>query len=453
VSPPSAPSNGKSDSGATASGVSASGAVASDPSASGTYTAGISAPKKSSRNALSLLTRLAVQNLLRRPARTFMLVMAVALGTGAVFASFVIGRGIEASMEQGFARMGADLLVVPSDTMVNITSALLTVQPTDSTFDIKLLDEIKGLTGVAQVAPQTIYRVPVMSNMPEHRVNLIAFDPKADFTILPWLQNKMPRTIRTGDLIVGGRRTENIGDEIEPCCTARTIFGKLGRSGVGPFDESIFATYDTVAQLAAGQSSTKGPLAALQKSRISAVLVRLDLGATPEQVRFAIARLKGIKVITGATIVTATRQSTSALLTGMLGFAALMLFGSLILVSLIFSAIIQERRREIGLLSAIGTRRGEIVAMLVTEAAFATSLGGFCGILFGSGLLLLFQRSLLYHLALMHVDFAWPVTQEIVITALACAALAAMLGLIGALFPAWRSAGEEAYILIKGELG
>lgn len=400
------------------------------------------------RRASLIFIRLALQNLLRRPARTLMLVTAVALCTGAVFASFVIGRGIDASMEQSFSRMGADLIVVPSDAMVNITSALLTVQPTEATFDAKLLGDIGHLSGVAQVAPQTIYRVPIMSNMPEHKANLIAFDPKRDFSVLPWLQNRMPRPIQTGDLISGGRRSESVGDEVEPCGTARTIYGKLGRSGVGPLDDSIFASYDTIAQIA--QEHKNGEIK-FDKSRISAILVRLDFGATPEQVQFAIARFNGVKVVPGATIVTSTRQSTGALLLAMLGFSALMLVGSLMLVSLIFSAIIHERRREIGLLSAIGTRRSEIAGMLVSEAAFATGAGGIAGILFGGILLHLFQRSLVYYLELLHVDFAWPTGGEIATTALACAAVAAALGLIGALLPAWRSAGEEAFMLIKGE--
>ena len=399
------------------------------------------------------LTRLAFQNLLRQPARTLMLIVAVALGTGAVFASFVVGRGIEASVEQSFSRMGADLIVVPNDTMINITSALLTVQPTDAAFDEGVLNQISNLSGVAQVAPQTIYRVPFMSGMPEHRVNLIAFDPGRDFTILPWLKEKMSRPLQTGDLIIGGRRQESVSDELEPAGIAANVYGKLGRSGVGPLDESIFATYDTVAKFAAKTNDASHSLRSFSPSRFSAVLVRLAYGATPEQVRFAIARLKGVKVVTGGTIVTSTRQTTTVLLWGMLGFAGLMFLGSLILVSLLFSAIISERRREIGLLSAIGARRGHIVSVLVTEAAFATGLGGLGGILLGSGLLHLFQRSLVYYLETMHVDFNWPAPAEIVATALACATLAALVGLVGALLPAWRAGGQEAYALIQSEAG
>ncbi len=390
---------------------------------------------------------MALQNLMRRPTRTFMLVLAVALGTGAVFASFTVAHGIEASMSQSFSRMGADLIVVPEDAMVNITSALLTVQPTESTIDAQVMEEIVHLDGVAQVAPQTIYKVSMMAGMPMHKVNLIAFDPTHDFTVMPWLQNHLPRAMQTGDLICGGRLTDKIGDEVEPCSSAANIYGKLGRSGVGPFDESYFATYSTVGALAKAESSCMP----FQPNRISAILIRINFGATPEQVRFALARIPGIKVITGANIVTSTRQTTTALVNGMIGFTAMMVLGSLILLSLLFSAIIAERRREVGLLRAIGARHSDIVRMLVGEAAFATTIGGVCGIIFGSGLLLVFQHSLVYYLETLHVEFAWPSTAEIAVTAVACAAIAGCVGVMGALVPAWRAGGEQPYNLIQGE--
>ena len=404
------------------------------------------------RTASWLFTRLALQNLLRRKTRTLMLLMAVGLGTGAVFASYVVARGIEASMEQGFARMGADLVVVPAEAMVNITSALLTVQPTEATIDAALIDEIAKMDGVAQVAPQTIYSLPVMAGMPRHKANLIAFDPAHDFTVMPWLVDRLPRPMDTGDLLSGGRRAESVGEEVQPLNIPAKIYGKLGRTGVGPFDESFFATYDTVASLAHPKAGPPG-MSAFDRRKLSAVLVRLSFGATPEQVRFAIARLPGVKVITGTTIVTATRQTTTALLGGMAGFTALMLIGALMLVSLIFSAIIEERRREIGLLRAVGSRRLDVLRMLIGEAAMATGLGGVLGIALGSALLLVFERSLVYHLQTLHVAFAWPALSEVVAAALVCESLAAIVGLSGALVPAWRASGQEPYLLIQREGG
>ncbi len=397
-----------------------------------------------------LFLRMALQNTQRRPTRTLMLLLAVALGTAAIFASYTVSRGIAASTDQSFARMGADLLVVPTNAMVNITSALLTVQPTEESIDTQVVSEIGKLDGVAQVAPQTIYRVGVMAGMPSHKTNLIAFDSTNDFTVLPWLTSSLPRPMRVGDVLSGGRRQEQLSDEVQLCNQPMSIYGKLGRSGVGPLDDSLFATYETLAMMSQGKRG-EACSPKFERSRVSAILVRLKFGSTPEQVRFAIARIPGVKVIQGATIVTATRQTTSILFNGMLCFAAVMIMGSLMLVGLLFAAIIGERRREIGVLQAIGARRTDVVGMLVSEAAFTTSLGGILGILFGCGLLLVFRNSLVYYLQTLHVEFVWPVMSELIIAATVCAVLATIVGLVAATIPAWRASKEEPYLLIQRE--
>jgi len=397
-----------------------------------------------------MFARLAIQNLLRRRARTAMLVAGIALSSGAVFASFTVARGIQASMDRSFARMGADLIVVPADTMVNITSALLTVQPTGYTLDDGVAAQIRRLANVAAVAVQRMYRVPVMAGMAGHTANLIAFDPANDFTVRPWIEDRLNRAMRRGDVLVGARREEAMGEELELCGAVQHIYARLAPTGVGPFAESLFATFDTAADMAAAR---KGCIPDFDPRRISAVLVRLAFGATSGQVRFAIAQIPGVKVVVGGAIMTSTRQTMTALLAGVAGFTVLMLLGTLIMVSLLFSAIIAERRREVGLLRAIGARRRHVVRMLVAEAAFTTGLGGLCGIAFGAALLLLFQRSLGYLLETMGIEFIWPPAASIVAFAIICAALAAMVGVFGAFVPAWKASREDPYVLIQGEGG
>src|SRR6516165_792976 len=98
--------------------------------------------------ARELYVRLALQGLGRRRTRTLLLALAVGLGSGSVFGVLVLLRGIERSMAAGFQRMGADLLVVPEATMVNLTGALLTVEPTTSTIDVRLADDLARVAGV-----------------------------------------------------------------------------------------------------------------------------------------------------------------------------------------------------------------------------------------------------------------------------------------------------------------
>jgi putative ABC transport system permease protein len=397
-----------------------------------------------------MFARLGLQNLLRRPARTAMLVVGIALSTGAVFASFTVARAIQASMDRSFARMGADLIVVPADTMVNITSALLTVQPTGHTLDAGVAAQIRRLANVSAVATQRMYRVPVMAGMAGHSANLIAFDPADDFTVRPWIKQRLGRAMRRGDVLAGARREEAMGEELELCGGTQNVYARLALTGVGPFDESLFTTFDTAGAIAAAR---KGCIADYDPHRISAVLVRLVFGATSEQVRFAIAQIPGVKVVAGGAIMTSTRQTMTALLAGVAAFTILMLLGTLIMVSLLFSAIIAERRREVGLLRAVGARRSHVTRMLVAEAGFTTGLGGLCGIAFGAIVLLLFERSLGYLLKTMRIEFIWPPAGSIVAFAIICAGLAAMVGVAGAVVPAWKASGEDPYVLIQGEGG
>jgi putative ABC transport system permease protein len=133
--------------------------------------------------------------------------------------------------------------------------------------------------------------------------------------------------------------------------------------------------------------------------------------------------------------------------------ASLVLLGSAIVVSLLFSAIISERKREVGLLSAIGSRRSDIVSMLLAESCFTTGMGGLCGIALGTALLLVFQRSLVYYLETLHIEFSWSSPVEILTVAILCMLLTIVCGLLGAIIPALKVTASEPYALIQLEGG
>src|SRR6516225_3865915 len=137
-----------------------------------------------------LLGSLALQNLGRRKARTLLLLAAVAICSGAIFTGAVLMRSIESSMDIGFTRLGADMLVVPGGTLTNITAALLTAEPTDLTLDDDMLGRLASLKGVGRVAPQLIFRTDASGYGHDHgeaTIDLVAFDPDRDITVQPWL--------------------------------------------------------------------------------------------------------------------------------------------------------------------------------------------------------------------------------------------------------------------------
>ena len=400
-----------------------------------------------------LLGSLALQNLGRRKARTLLLLAAVAVCSGAIFTGAVLMRSIETGMAVGFTRLGADMLVIPSGTLTNITAALLTAEPTDLTLDTSVLPRLERLKGVRKAAPQLIFRTDASGyGRGGELIDLIAFDPERDITVQPWLEQHLDRPLRPGDVIMGGRREEPIGSELLLFGRPLTVYGKLGKTAVGTHERGLFITFATLDELRDVMRQVCGTKAPLEPDKLSGVLLELAPGATTQQVRFAaLANFPGIKIVSGESMLTSIRQGLAALLNGVLGLMVIMFVSTALMVSVLFSAILTERRRELGLLKAIGARRGQIIGVLLTEAALATALGGLMGCVLGVLLMRIYEHSLVYYLDRMGIPFVWLNTATTGLIALACILLASLIGVAGALYPAWRASRREPYDLIRSE--
>ncbi len=162
-------------------------------------------------------------------------------------------------------------------------------------------------------APQRYFGLPSADPTHGGQEDLIAFDPARDFTVRPWLTEKLGRSLRRGDLIVGGRRPEALGRTIKLFDREFTIYGRLALTGVGPFERAYFASFETVSDVAEAARGFTGREFAtgLKTDRCTALLVRLKVGATPEQFRFAAARRPDVQVVAGNGLSTSVRQAAA----------------------------------------------------------------------------------------------------------------------------------------------
>jgi putative ABC transport system permease protein len=402
------------------------------------------------RGARGLLISLALQNLGRRKARSLLLIAAVAIGSGVVFTGATLMRSIDQSMELGLTRMGADMMVVPEGALTNITAALLTVEPTDLVLDADALAKA-DLASVGRIAGQKIVRVE-HSGIGSHHdsVDLIGFDPARDFTIQPWLVEKLNRGLQAGDVIVGAGRDGVLGSQLLIFGKPHIVYGRLGRTGVGTHERGVFMAFATLEALAGAIGGS--PPAVLAPGKVTGFLVELAPGATALQARFAIlSTLKGVKLVAGDTTLGGIRQGLAALLDGILALMALMFASTALMVSVLFSAIVTERRGELGLLKAIGARRAQVLGMMVIEAVLATGIGGLLGVVLGVLVMRLFERSLVYHLEKVGVPFVWVDTPRTIAFAAGAIVLACIIGALGVLYPAWRASRRDAYDLVRSE--
>lgn len=414
-----------------------------------------------------LLLRLAAQNVGRRLLRSVLLGGAIMIAVGVAFSGAILGWTLRDGILTSFSRMGADLVIVPQGTLVNLTSTLLTVQPTDLELDVSLGETLRRIPGVARVAPQRL----VEAGMEGRAIRLIAYDPKADFTVEPWLPEGQQITLGATSLLVGERVPQKAGETLSVCSRMLTIAGRLGHTGVGPVDDSYFLTFDGLADLNAA-ARQMGPTAApsagdnhhqehrhapaacmpdLAPEKVSAFLLQLAPGASLEQARFAIGQIPSIKVVSGNPIFTAARQSLGSLVWGVGAFAVLLFVALLFVVSLLFSAIVQERYREIGMLRAMGARRRQILTLTLLEALIITGVGGGAGVVFGAVLIFLAARSLGFYFTSLGVPFNGPPDAFVLAAGAVSLCFGLALGLVGALIASRRAMRLEPARMIQME--
>jgi putative ABC transport system permease protein len=400
-----------------------------------------------------LLLALAIQNLSRRKTRTCLLIAAIAVSSAVTFAGVVVMRSLVASMQVGLSRVGADLMIVNQGALTNITTALLTVEPTDRTVPV---DAVKraGLLGIARVTAQRILRTDQSGiGGPGELVDLIGFDAATDFTVQPWLDERLSGGMGAGDVIVGAARDLPLGSQLVLFGQPFRIYGKLSPTGSGTQERGVFMASSSLIALAPAirqRTGTVPPM--LDADKVTGFLIEMAPGTTELQTRFALlSKVPDVKVVVGGSLMTGIRQGLVALLEGLIVLVALMSASTAVMVIVLFSAIMAERRRELGLLKAIGARNGQIVGMAVAEAAIATAGGGALGVLVGLLLLRMFERALVFHLSEMGIPFLWLDRPSTLCVAALCVAGAALVGVVGATIPAWRMGRRETYDLLWKE--
>jgi putative ABC transport system permease protein len=140
----------------------------------------------------------------------------------------------------------------------------------------------------------------------------------------------------------------------------------------------------------------------------------------------------------------------SLVLAGVLIFTGLMLLATLLQIGVLYSAVLAERRQELGLLLALGSHRRQVARMVLVEAGLTTGLGGLGGLLLGVALLLVFGHTLGSYLETFDVSLTWPSAAAIGLAALGCLAVAVAVGPLGVMLPAWRLCRRDPYNLARG---
>ena len=324
-----------------------------------------------------------LKNVKRKPLRTGILLAAIAiLVSSLVFAvSFIVQ--VNAGLKTMSERLGADVIVVPAGSRSAAEDVLVENRVKSFYMDKGILDRVSKIKGIRQMTAET-YLVTmggICCDVPDALV--VAFDQDSDFIITPWLKKKLGRRLNPGEAIVGATSAFNIDVgliEVDSQLFGNVfkMVGVLDKTGTG-LDNAIFIDKANIADI------IKNGKSGLKPDQISIIFIKAKEGVDPVSIVHditdnilevnAVAR----KDLGKDLIVTFKEINSIFYLTVVL--ASLL---SLFLAWAIFSAMANERMREVGIMRAIGAKESHVVSLFLAEIGIIGSAGSMIGIAAGT---------------------------------------------------------------------
>jgi putative ABC transport system permease protein len=365
------------------------------------------------------------------------------LGVSAFFMStMVVSRGTQASLQKGLERLGADILVVPYGAQTDIETALLMGKPSHIWMPEGDLKIIEGMDGVAAASPQiylqSLYQASCCS---VSETFLVVYDPATDFTITPWLQQKLGRPLDTGE-VIGGAYIFSPDDDgtIKLYGSNLWLVGNLQPTGTG-IDQTIFFTVDTAQEIAAASvASAVSPLV-IPQGEISSILIKLEPGVDPHVVMSPIyLDVPDVVPIPSPQLFGTFRDQMLGLLSGLMVFMTLAWILSAILIGLVFATSVNERQRQMAVLRAIGATRRYIFGSLLGEGFILAATAATAGAVIGTLGIFIFQT---YFSATLKMPFLFPSAASLLVLYLLSLVISLVIVTAATIYPAARISRME----------
>jgi putative ABC transport system permease protein len=360
-----------------------------------------------------------------------LLVAAQALGTSLILS------GASESLRLATERLGADIIVVPEGSEASVESALLMGNTTRVWMGADTLEKVKTVPGVAAVSPQIYLSTLVgASCCSVSGMFLVAYDPASDFTLEPWLEDTIGEDLRLGEVVGGAYVFVPEGEEnIQVYGYLVTLKANLEPTGTA-LDQSMFMTMETARDVARiSQTMAVQPLE-IPQDKISSIMVRVKPGLAPEEVALEIMhQVPGVTPIASSNLFQTTRQQMNSLRTSTAATMVMTLALSLVTLGLVFSMATHERRRELGVLRAIGATQAFVFQSLLTEAAMLAGMGGLAGITLTVMVTYLFHNLIVH---VLNIPFLLPSAGTLLLPVASGLVLSLAIIAVAAVVPAYR---------------
>ncbi len=387
--------------------------------------------------------RVALRAIFRNKLRAFLTTLGIVIGVGAVIAMMAIGAGAKAQVEQAFAAMGTNLLIIQqgSSSQGGVKGGFGS-QPTLTWDDFAAIRT--EVPSVKLAAPTLRASLSVISEDQNWTTSVTGTSPDY-FDIRSWpidlgasfTQQDVDggtKVVVLGATVVEklyGTNADPVGATLRIGSIPFQIVGvaaKKGQSATGQdYDDAAFIPYTTFAQKVQGGLGKylHGSIMAAADSPEGTVRAQNDITALLRE-RHHLARSDDddFQLRNLSEIASAQQQGTDTMTTLLASVAAVSLFVGGIGIMNIMLVSVTERTREIGIRMAVGAKPAHILAQFLIEALSLSTAGGLIGVASGVGIAVWLGGK-----------FHWPVLIQPDVISISVG-FSALVGIVFGLYPA-----------------
>jgi len=384
------------------------------------------------------LSTIVTRDMLRRKRRVFHAAIGVAIGIMTVVTTLTVAHAGEQHLHMELERYGPNLSVVPATGMLDLELGGLSmgsVTVGDNYIDEAVLPQIQEMAdtaireelGITETDPIAIVapRLYVPSTVGGRNVTVAGVLPPKERTIRSWWQVEDGRYLEGSDeVLVGAVAAASLdlasGAQIDVFGHGYTVAGVLKESGSND-DYLLFVPLSTLQE-------TSGKTGIVSTVDVRALCTACPVEMIADSLSSNVPGIHAVAVRQVAEAEMGVQERTRGL---MLALAIVTLLVGLFGVANAMANMVMERRRDIGIMRAVGASRRQVVTMFLYESVVLGLLGGVVG--YAAGLVL---AVVLGPLALDGMPVA-PAFQYVPLSL----ALAVAISMIATLHPALTAAG------------
>ena len=381
---------------------------------------------------------LSVKNLSRKPGRTIALALLTAFLALSVFGGSVIVMSLRSGLQSLEARLGADIILVPSEAQSKVSFQNMFLQGTTGAFymNASVQEKAMEVPGVEKVAPQT-FLASLKADCCSIKIQVIGIDPEKDFTVQPWIARSLTGGLDAMDVAVGCKVEADIGEIIRIYEQRCKVVARLEPTGTG-LDTAVYCNMDTMNTLLAA-AETKGishKITSGDDSVISAVYVKVKDGYDIDTVNSALTgHLRKVTAVRTRSMITGVSDSLAGVSRTVTAMIAVIWALAFIILLLAYIMIVRERSREFAVLRLVGASRSMLGRMALGESALCGLIGGIAGTALAAVSIFSFSTLIESSLGLPYLIPALP---TILLLAAGTILLSVAVSALASAFAAWR---------------